>query len=237
MEVLMKLNKTILSLTLVASGLAHSGVKNAANTGYSKTRAAAVNLSNALGQSVENTTDTAVAVLDKQGNLLQVIFTGKKSATLWSAVTEKVSDLHANGVEASAGAGEDVSKLAFDFTEQGVAITGGAAKYAVEMSLGTLQNLGQGSTLGSYTLVPLGDYSARAVNFAIDYVNDDANLVVEISKSLVKESHALIRSVANFSPKGAYKASKGIAKTGINAPIKVVNSVTKLLGFEFKTIK
>jgi pimeloyl-CoA synthetase len=76
--------------------------------------------------------------LDKEGKLIQVIFLWNKSKnTLERKSIEKAKALQEAGINATSGVGEDVTNQAFDYTEKGVAITGGAAKYAVKMSLGS----------------------------------------------------------------------------------------------------
>ena len=242
---MLKITKA-LTLVALSSGIAAAGPIDAGKSAVENTRVAAINLNKTLGVSkggaLKNTGDTAVAILDKQGKLIQVIFSGTKAKTLWNASVEKAKALQEAGINATSGAGEDVTNQAFDYTEKGVAITGGAAKYAVKMSLGSIEKLGGGTKVGEYTLVPLGAHSAKAANCAVNYVLDDAHTVVSISKSLVTESHNLIRSILKLSLSGAKDATVGIGKTAVNAPIQVVNSLSKITSFfgyeyEIPTVK
>jgi len=235
-----------LTVAAFSSSVAFAGFVDAGKAAGENTRVAAINLNKTLGVSkggaLRNTGDTAVAILDKEGKLIQVIFSGTKAKTLWNASVEKAKALQEAGINATSGVSEDVTNQAFDYTEKGVAITGGAAKYAVKMSLGSLEKLGSGTKVGEYTLVPLGAHSAKAANCAVNYVLDDAHTVVSISKSLVSESHNLIRSILKLSASGAKDATVGIGKTALNAPIQVVNSLSKItsfFGFEYEipTIK
>ena len=221
--------KSLMFLSTVCVSASFAGAKMAATGIRDTTKFAAIDLSNTLAGketgAVQKTADTAVAIFNKEGNLVEVIVTGHKAATVYDAF-----------IQATDGAGEDVTDLALDFTKKGVAITGGAANYVVQASLGTLSNLGKGIPAGEYTLVPLADTSANVVNSMIDYVKSDAGLVVETSTSLISDSHNLIKGILKSYKKSGRaqvgKSVKGIAKTSVNAVPNALNTVTKLFGYE-----
>lgn len=221
--------KSLMFLSTVCVSASFAGAKMAATGLRDATKFAAIDLANSLAGketgAVQKTASTTLAIFNKEGHLVEVIVSGEKAADVYDAF-----------IGATDGAGEDVTDLALDYTKKGVAITGGAANYVVQASLGTLSNLGNGIPAGEYTLVPLADTSANVVNSMIDYVKSDASLVVETSSSLISDSHNLIKGILKSYKKSgraqAAKAVKGITKTGVNAVPNVLNTVTKLFGYE-----
>jgi len=212
--------KKVFLMAAFSSSLTFAGPKLAVTNLTAKTKVAVVKLKTILGKDATNTVDTAFAVVNKEGKLVEVVVTGQSAANIYAAA-----------LDASVGASQAVTDYAFSTTTDAVVITGGAANYALEASLGTTSDLLKGVPGAKYTVIPLLDNTKAISRHIVNSISKTGVAVVSLGGDIVKNVYGVAAGILTLQPKAAGTAVVAIVKDGVvGAPKTALEALGRLFG-------